>query len=291
MPAVFILMSIKNTNQLKALIKNQARKKQTNPHWLLTYYMMERFLKRISLSCYQNNFVLKGGILISILLDLSRRSSSDLDLGVNGFELTSASLAKILQEIMEIDAKDSIHFELKDLSPIRLQTDKPCYRAKVLAGFERMQILFSIDMTSGDVITPKAIPYDLHPLLDSGRIRIQGYPAESILSEKIEAILSDNGKGRRIRDFYDIYALSTLQPNYVGKTLLKAICNTFKHRNSLALLDNLPERLERIRKSKDLEKQWENYQEKNDYAKGIPFARCCDALENILREVLPGKFI
>lgn len=90
-------MITKNPMQLKAFIKNKAADKHISAQLVMQNYMLERLLERISLSPYKNNFILKGGFLISAIVGLDTRATMDLDTTVRGFTLTHEVIQKSLR--------------------------------------------------------------------------------------------------------------------------------------------------------------------------------------------------
>ena len=112
-------MMTKNPMQLKAFIKNKAAEKHISAQLVMQNYMLERLLERISLSPYKNNFILKGGFLISAIVGLDTRATMDLDTTIKGFTLTHEAIRKIFTEICAIQIADDVQLEVVGISDIR----------------------------------------------------------------------------------------------------------------------------------------------------------------------------
>ena len=113
---------IKNSMSLKAKINNIAKEEKVAPQAIMQTYMLERLLERISVSKYKNNFILKGGMLISSIIGIDNRATMDMDTTIKGFKLDKKNLANILQEIIKIDIGDNIKFEIINIESIREMT-------------------------------------------------------------------------------------------------------------------------------------------------------------------------
>jgi hypothetical protein len=198
------------SRQLKDLINNKAKKFNLNPQTLLNRFFMERFLERISLSKYKNNFVLKGGILVSSIVGIDSRMTKDMDLAVQKLRLNEDVIKGVFKEIIAIEIDDATKFKLLSLVPIREGTDYHGFKAKLDVVFDKTKTGIQIDITAGDKITPREVRYSYQLLLENRCIDIASYPIETILSEKIECILSRSVANTRMKDYYDCYILSRL---------------------------------------------------------------------------------
>ncbi|MGM9640510.1 MAG: nucleotidyl transferase AbiEii/AbiGii toxin family protein [Faecousia sp.] len=152
-------MITKNPMQLKALIKKKAAAKNISAQLVMQNYMLERLLERISLSKYNHNFILKGGFLISAIVGLDTRATMDLDTTIKGFKLTHESIRKIFGEICAVEIADDVKFELVDISDIREGDDYPGIRVHLKANYPPISVPLTVDVTTGDVITPREIEY------------------------------------------------------------------------------------------------------------------------------------
>lgn len=273
--------------QLKAFIKKKAAEKNISAQLVMQNYMLERLLERISLSKYKNNFILKGGFLISAIVGLDTRATMDLDTTVKGFTLTHESIRKIFEEISTVEIADDVKFELAGISDIREGDDYPGIRVALKANYPPISVPLTVDVTTGDVITPAEIEYTFPLLFDDRTISFFAYNLETVLAEKIETVLSRSIANTRPRDFYDIHILYTLRGvECDAKMMLQALERTADKRGSRKVLEVYPDIIAEIRESKKLQGFWEKYKRDFDYAKGISFDDVCDTIQCIMKSIM-----
>ena len=279
-------MITKNPMQLKAFIKKKAAEKNISAQLVMQNYMLERLLERISLSKYKRNFILKGGFLISAIGGLDTLATMDLDTTIRGFTLTHESIREIFEEICAIEISDDVHFELTDISDIREGDDYPGIRVSLKANYPPISVPLTVDVTTGDVITPGEIEYTFFLLFDDRTISIFAYNLETVLAEKIETVLSRGVANTRPRDFYDIHILWALRGAECSrKTLLQALERTADKRGSREVLNLYTDIVAEIRESKQLREFWKKYQRTFDYAKDISFDDACDSVQCIMDSI------
>ena len=272
-----------NVMSFKAKINNLSKEKKVAPQSVLQVYMLERLLERIAVSPYKDNFILKGGMLISAILGMSSRSTMDMDTTVKGFELTEENATKILNEICQIELDDDITFKMNKIELIREDDDYNGYRATFEAKFKNsMPVIFKIDITTGDAITYKEIEYDYNLMLEDRKVPVWSYNLETILAEKFEAVIKRGITGTRIRDFYDVYMLINTQDENINKKLLTVAINlTSEHRESLDLIKDWKHSLELLRNDEDMQKRWKVYQKTYFYAKDIEYSELIESIEKV----------
>ena len=276
----------KNPMQFKAFIKKIAAEKKISAQLVLQNYMLERLLERISLSKFTNNFILKGGFLISVILGLDTRATLDLDVTVKGFTLSNETIQKIFSEICSIKLDDNIFFEVLNVSDIRENDDYPGSRVALKANYENISVPLSVDVTTGDIITPSEIQYSYSLTFEDRTIKILAYNVETILAEKIETVLSRNIANTRIRDFYDIHILYSLRETECSiDTLKQALKRTTEKRGSIKILENYADIIKELRNNQQLQNFWQRYQKNFDYAKDISFQETCASILNIMDKI------
>ena len=275
-----------SSQQLKDLINNKAKKFNLNPQTLLNRFFMERFLERISISKYKNNFVLKGGILISSMVGIDSRMTKDMDLVIQKLRLDENIIKNVLEEIFAIEIDDATKFTLLGLVPIREGADYQGLKARLDVAFDKTKTVIQIDITAGDKITPSEIHYSYHLLLENRSIDIASYPIETILSEKIECILSRSVANTRMKDYYDCYILSRQQEKPINyETLLLALKNTIKARKSEPVLENVGKNIELIKNDDSVKHFWLAYSKQFAYASGISFEEIISEFEVLLKKI------
>lgn len=275
-----------NAMQLKALIKNLAKEKCISAQLVLQNYMLERFLERISLSSYRDNYIIKGGFLIASMVGLDTRATMDMDATIKGYPVKEDSIRKMIEEILGIPIEDGITFRLQSIHEIREDDEYSGYRASLIAEYGRMAVPLKLDITSGDKITPREIEYSYKLMWENRSISILAYNLSTILAEKLETILSRADQNTRPRDYYDVYILTKLQgENIDDKTLSLALSATAEKRGSAHLLSQFWDILSTVKSSSIMKSRWENYQKDFDYAKGIEFEECCNAISTLLESL------
>ena len=195
--------------------------------------MFEALLKRLSKSTYKDNFIIKGGFLLSSIFGINLRSTMDLDATIRGISLNKETITKIINEIIQINIHDNVTFELERIKEIRIEENYPEYNVNLKGEFDGLRTNLLIDITTGDVITFKAVEFNYITLLDKEQINILTYNYETIIAEKFESIISRNIDNTRMKDFYDLYMFVKLKWNEINiETLQQAIKNTSKNRNT-----------------------------------------------------------
>lgn len=276
-------MITNNPMQFKAFIKKKAKDKNISAQLVMQNYMLERLLERISLSKYKNNFIIKGGFLISSIVGLDTRTTMDLDTTIKGFSLTHKSIREIFENICSIKIDDDIKFEIIDVYDIREKDDYPGIRVSLKANYTPISVPLTVDVTTGDEITPREIEYTYSLLFDDRSINVIAYNLETVLAEKIETVLSRGIANTRTRDYYDIYILYILRKEQCDyKVLLKALNKTTEKRGSHKILEEYEDIISNIRASKELNDFWIKYQSNFDYAKDISFVEVCDTILKIM---------
>lgn len=279
-------MRTSNPMQLKAYIKKKAAEKNISAQLVMQNYMLERLLERISVSKYQSNLILKGGFLISAIVGLDTRATMDLDTTIKGFDVTHDTVKRIFEEISSISVEDDVKFEVLNTSDIREGDDYPGIRVAIKANYPPLAVPLSVDVTTGDKITPREIEYSFKLLFDDRTIKIMAYNLETVLAEKLETIITRGIANTRPRDFYDIYILYQLRGHECDKPLLKrALVETATKRKSIYVISNYKTVLENIAASEQMKGFWRKYQTDFDYAKNIDFIDICHLIVKILDEI------
>lgn len=150
---------IKTSKQLKDLIRNLSGKRSADAQILLRNYMMERFLERISVSAYKDQFILKGGMLVAAMVGSDARSTMDLDATVKGFDVNVGDVEDIIRSIISIPLEDGVAFRVKGVSEIMEGTEYPGIRVSMETVFDGVVTPLKVDISTGDMITPHEIRY------------------------------------------------------------------------------------------------------------------------------------
>jgi predicted nucleotidyltransferase component of viral defense system len=218
---------------IKGKLENLARKENKLFASLLTYYLIERFLYRLSISDYARKFVLKGGVLLYALLENNARTTRDIDLLVKGIDNSQAEIARIFAILCDMDCDDGIRY---DKSSIKVETikegaDYEGVRIKFLGYLDKAHITMQFDLGFGDVVVPEPTVMNYPVLLDMEHPQILTYSLESVIAEKFEAIIYLAETNSRMKDFYDIYIICRTY-DFNGIVLTDAISQAFRHRGT-----------------------------------------------------------
>lgn len=209
----------------------------------------------------------------------------DIDTNVTGMNFESSKIKQIIDEIISIDLDDNVTFEIANLNPIKEDNEYGGYKFKLIAKQSNIIVRFSVDVSTGDIITPSAIEYKYKTILENNYIDIYTYNYETIIAEKLETILKRNTANSRLKDYYDIYYFVKYKWNEIDKAILKdAINTTFEHRNSIEQLQNWKEIAKEIEHSENLKELWNNYKEKHNYSQNIEYLDTIKAIRFILED-------
>lgn len=272
--------------QLKGRIKSLASKNNADARNLLRIYAMERFLERLSVSKYHDNFVIKGGILVTAMVGISQRSTMDIDTSIRNENLSAEDTRKIISEIMDIDLGDEMTFSIKAVENIMDEMEYPGIRVLMDSLMEKMIIPLKIDISTGDVITPRAMEFSYHLMLENRSISLWSYNLEKILAEKFQTILARGVLNTRMRDFYDVRVLLQLYRNRIDReTLIAAFTATCRKRGTELLYADADGILSNIESSAALKKLWESYQKKYSYASDVSFEETVKSVKWLLKKL------
>ena len=272
---------IKTSRQLKALIRNMSKSDSNKAQILIRNYGMERFLERVSLSRYKDNFILKGGMLVSSVVGLDHRATMDIDTTVRNIPLNVDDAKVFVEEIAAVPVEDNIRFEIKEVSTIMDEAEYGGVRLSLDALLETMRIPLKIDISTGDTITPAAISYRYKLMFEERYIDLWAYNLETVLAEKIETVLSRSTANTRLRDFYDIHILQKTGTPIDTDILAAALKATCRKRESESVLPRYSAIIYELEVSDVMRELWDNYQKKNSYASGITWGDAIAAVRTL----------
>lgn len=267
----------------KAIINNMAKENNVTAQSVLQTYMLERLLERISISKYKDNFILKGGMLISAMLGIDSRTTMDMDTTIKGFPLTKDNITNIMDEMCNIEIDDNVTLKINKVELIREDDDYGGYRITFEAKYNNeMPVIMKIDITTGDKITYKEIKYSFTLMLEDRKIQIWSYNVETIIAEKFEAIVKRGVLSTRIRDYYDVYMLINTQSKIIDKKTLKdAITLTAQYRGTSEIIKDWKKIVEKIANDSKMQRQWKRYQKDNFYAEEIEYNDLINAISKV----------
>jgi predicted nucleotidyltransferase component of viral defense system len=170
-------------------------------------FMMERFMERLFCSPYRDNFILKGGFLISSLAGIENRITKDLDANITGIHIDKDNLKEIINNVINIQRDDGVIFSIYKIDSIREKLSPDDCRVVLNCKLENTRSHFHIDIVNDDKIYPHPIAHEYKMLTNDERIAVKAVNVQSILADKILAILYYGASGGRARDYYDVYLL------------------------------------------------------------------------------------
>ena len=273
---------INTAKQLKDLIRNLSKKKLADAQILMRNYMMERFLERMSVSEYKDKFVLKGGMLVAAMVGLDARATMDIDATIKGADVNVEAVEQIITNIISVPMDDGVIFRVKQISEIMDEAEYPGVRISMETEFDGVRTPLKIDISTGDVITPREIQYSFKLMLEERTIDVWAYNLETVLAEKLETVISRNITNTRMRDFYDIHILLKLYGNTLDANVLgEALQATAIKRGTEKYMSNAVEVLDEIQNDSNMLKLWTSYQKKFSYAEGISWDTVMGAVKEL----------
>lgn len=271
---------------IKRLAKEIENKYDLNYYEILQRYMFERVLERISISKYQDNFILKGGLLLSAMFGIDNRMTKDMDATITGIDVSKDKMLKVLNEILSLNLKDGVKFDVVDITDIREDDEYGGNKYHIVGKLQSLKVNLEIDISTGDKVTPRELKYKYPLIFEDRTIMISSYNIETILAEKIETVLRRGVFNSRMKDFYDIYYFLTKIRKEIDLNILKeAIDNTFSKRNSFEYLNDYEQIIDSIIGNERLENLWNIYSNKYKYANGIDINEILDLLRGIIKEL------
>lgn len=274
-----------NSMQVKDKLRNIAVKRNLDFNTLLRLYMYDRFIERLAVSKYRDNFILKGGFYLSTLFGLESRSTKDIDTAIKDANFTKENVEKMIKSIIAIDINDGALISFIEIGNIREEDQYGGFRVILNVKVDTIRENFQIDIATGDPITPKPIVYKYCPILGNSYVNVWSYNIETVIAEKLETILRRAEANSRIRDYYDLYLIYTKGWNDVKiDDLRKAVDKTFEKRNYNG---NIEEAIAILKDSEIIKNRWDSYKKKYEYANDIDYDEIMKCIEEIVKEIVP----
>ncbi len=280
-----------NSDKLNDIIRKKSKGNNNLAHHLHQMFFFEHVLMRLEKSKYRNNIILKGGVLLSSIIGEDLRTTKDIDATLKSLPLNIDSISNIFEEILSVDIDDNVDFEIVSIKDIRLESVYGGFKINVKGTFNKIRTNFFIEITTGDIITPREIEYKYNSIFEDKKINIMAYTIETIIAEKFESIISKNITTTRAKDFYDLYMLMNKHKNNINsKNLVRAIENTFNKRNTEFDIDSFKEIVELLKESNTLSRVFTDYQKKLEYTKQVEFENTIKAINEIIN-ILEREYI
>ena len=275
-----------NYNELFEKSKELAKESGLTQLELYQRFMFERILERISVSKYNNNFILKGGLLLSAMLGIKSRSTRDMDISIKGIDVSEEKMVQVLNEILSLNIEDGVRFEIVDVTDIRADDEYGGNKYHLVGRLENLKVALDIDISTGDEITPRELNYEYISIFENKKIYIDTYNIETILAEKIETILRIGKYNARIKDYYDVYFfLMKLRKDINLEIFKQALNNTLTKREALDYYKDYRQILNGLTNDERINNYWNTYKKKTKYAKNIEFKEIIKVLGEFLDNI------
>ena len=271
-----------NKDKVMAMIRKRSVESGVSVNTLLLTYFFERFLVRLSGSTYKSDLILKGGFLLSSIMGIETRTTMDMDMSLRNRHMGAESIRDVVENIISVSSDDEVTYEIRSIEEIKIEDKYPGYRIYVIGRLSNIRQPFSIDIATGDPITPEAIEYRYRSVFpDEQDITLMSYNLETIVAEKLETTVSRKTDNSRSKDFYDLYLIWTLKKEQLDRdNIISAVRTTFEYRGTEFDVESILEGIEDIRADDGFRRRWETYCRKNAYVDKIDF----DVLLNELRD-------
>ena len=280
-----------NSDKLKSIISKKAHGNSDISQKFYQLFYFERILERISKSSYRGKIILKGGLLLTSIIGDDERTTKDMDATLKGILLTKNEVEKMFNEILNMDIDDEVLFKIISIKDIKLEDEYGGFRLNILSKLDNNKTYITVELTTGDVITPREIKYNYNSIFEDKKISIMSYTIETILAEKFQTVVNRGLLNTRLKDFYDIYILVNTKMSELSKeNLINAIKNTFKRRKTSLDIDQINEIINDLISDNNMNSLWENAVSKNSYAKNIRFEDTIDAIKQIV-EILESELV
>ena len=272
--------------KIKLKAKELEDKYNINYYESLQRFMFERILERISVSEYQDNFILKGGLLLAAMFGVENRTTKDMDTTIIGIDILKDKMVSVLNKILSINLNDGVKFDLVNISDIREEDEYGGNKYHITGRVNNTKVNLEIDISTGDKVTPRELKFKYPLLFENRSILINSYNIETILAEKLETVLRRGKYNSRMKDYYDIYFFLTKLRNAFDINILKdAINNTFTKRESFEYLNDYSQIIKSIIDSDRIKTNWNSYSKKNSYAKNIEVDQIMILLNDFIKEL------
>lgn len=218
------------------------------------------------------------------MVGLDARATMDIDATIKGADVNVEAVENIIADIVSVPLEDGVTFRIKQIAEIMDEAEYPGVRVSMETEFDGVRTPLKIDISTGDVITPKEIQYRFKLMLEDRSIEVWVYNLETVMAEKLETVISRNITNTRMRDFYDIHILLSLYGNTLDtKVLGEALQATAKKRETEYHLKDAQEIFDEVQEDLGMEKLWKSYQKKFSYAADISWEMAMESVRELYR--------
>lgn len=225
---------------------------------------------------------MKGGMLVAAMVGLDARSTMDLDATVRGASVNVEDIENLMSSIIAVPIEDGVEFQVKSISEIMDEAEYPGIRVSMATVFDGVVTPLKIDISTGDVITPRAVRYSFRLMLEERSIDIWAYNLETVLAEKLETMIARTITNTRMRDFYDLYILEQLHRKTLDSDILRhALLATARKRGTEGHLKEAKEVFSEVENSHAMQALWSAYRRKFSYAADLEWNTVMGAVHRL----------
>lgn len=258
---------------VKERLLNQAKAEHYNPQMMISRYMQERLLYRLSISNYREHFILKGGALLYAHDCFEARPTLDIDFMATHINNDTENIKRIIKEICTVECvPDGANYDADTVEAVDITVNKEYHgvRVSVVALLDTARQRILMDIGFGDVVTPTPQELVFPALIDTvPQAEIKAYSLETVVAEKFHAMIELSLANSRMKDFFDVYRI--LATDRVDREILSnAIKSTFENRETEYRM-NHPLFTNEFFASKDRQFLWNNFLRKIKYHESIDF--------------------
>lgn len=280
-----------NSDKLKSVISKKAHGNSDISQKFYQLFYFERILERISKSNYKGKIILKGGLLLTSIIGNDERTTKDMDATLKGVSLTKDDVEKVFNEILNININDGVQFQIISIKDIRMEDEYGGFRLNILSKLDNNKTYVTVELTTGDIITPKEMKYNYNSIFEDKKIPIMSYTLETVLAEKFQTIITRGLLNTRLKDFYDIYILINTKMDKLNKSILiEAVQNTFKKRQTSIDIERFNVVISYLIDDINMNNLWKEYCLKNNYASNVTFEDTINAVKQII-EILESELV
>jgi len=268
-----------------AKLKNKAKESNNNYQQCLQLFIQEEFLRRLSMSPYTGNFILKGGLFIYTLTNFQSRATIDIDFTVQRLENNPERLDEVIAAIISVSTglNEIVILEAGKCTPTAIQREYHGVSCQVTGKIKKIRIPFNIDIGIGDVIIPKPEKRIIQTQLEGyDRPEVYAYSLESTIAEKFDAILQRFELTGRMKDFYDIFYLSRTF-DFDGQKLWVALKETLRNRRTEYNKESF-ERILQLADDNGIKARWRYFQ-KTINQTGLTLSEVMCSIDNFMHPV------
>lgn len=224
-------------------------------------------------------------MLVSSVVGLDSRATQDIDTTVKSLSLSREDAEKVVSEIAGMELSDNIIFRITKVEDILSEHDYPGIRFHLEAQLDKLKQAVKIDISTDDVITPGAIDYDYKLMFEDRSISLWTYNLETMLGEKLETAMARNLANTRMRDFYDVYVLTSTK-KFDPVVLKRAFFATSRKRGTEKLVSELIPILDQIKQDEGMHRLWNNYMEDSYFVKDLTWADVVESMKRLALQVV-----